>query len=422
MKELRFEEKLMILGDKISNQRFLSTIKKAFIISLPLTLIGSISLLLSNPPIMDSASDFLLTIRSFLRSQSYLVLPYQYTTGIYGLWIAILVAYFHAEKFELNGITAMFISGVSFLSISAVPKDGSIPMGDIGSKGIFPAMFVGILVVEIYKFLIDKNIRLKLPESVPKMISDSFDSIIAFFVSIVVVIGLNELVELVTGLNITNSIFALFSPLISASDTLAAVIVAVFLTRLLWFFGIHGSAIASVVLAPLMLSNLVANQEAYAAGNELPHILTQAVFQGAIWGQSFLPAAIVMILFCKSDRLKAVGKVGIIPAFCGIGEPINFGTPYILNITLLIPGIFQPVFNSSVAFLCMKYGIINRAIIDPPLGTPGPLAVFLASMDWKAVVLWIVLLIINCAFLLPFMRIYDKQLLLEEKDNKVIAN
>lgn len=409
-----FENKLAILGDKISRQRFLSTIKDAFMISLPLTFIGSISLLLSNPPIMDDAAPFLLNIREFLLQLTFLNLPYQFTTGIYGLWIAVLVAYFHAEKFKLNTLTSMFISGVCFLSISAIPIEGTIPMDGIGSKGIFPAMLVGIFCVELYKFLLDKNIRIKLPESVPPMIGASFDSIIAFFTALIIVIATNQLFILSFGMNLTNSIFAMFRPLVSSSDTLFAVMIAVLITRLLWFFGIHGGAVTNAVMTPFLLSNLIGNQEAYAAGKALPHVFTQTVFQGSFWGQSFLPAAIVMIFFCKSDHLKAIGKLGVVPAFCGIGEPINFGTPYILNFSLMIPGLLQPVLNSSVAFLCMKYGLINRVVVDPPLGTPGPLAVFIASMDWRAVLLWIILLVVNCVILYPFMKAYDKQLMMDE--------
>ncbi|MFK4567724.1 PTS system cellobiose-specific IIC component [Enterococcus sp. UD-01] len=414
-----FENRLAVIGDKISQQRFLSTIKDAFMISLPLTFIGSISLLLSNPPIMDDAAPFLLRIREFLVSLSFLNLPYQFTTGIYGLWIALLAAYFHAKKFELNTVTSMFISGVSFLSISAVPKEGSIPMDGIGSKGIFSAMIVGIACVELYKFLLDKNIRIKMPDTVPPMVGASFDSIIAFFIALFMVISINQLLLFAVGMNLTNSIFAIFRPLVSSSDTLAAVIISVLITRLLWFFGIHGGAVTGAVMTPFLLSNLVENQAAYAAGKALPHVLTQTVFQGSFWGQSFLPAAIVMIFFCKSDHLKAIGKLGSIPAFCGIGEPINFGTPYILNFSLMIPGLLQPVLNSSIAFLCMKYGLINRVVVDPPLGTPGPIAVFIASMDWRAVVLWVLLLIVNCLILLPFMKAYDKQLLMEESGEAI---
>jgi PTS system cellobiose-specific IIC component len=85
----------------------------------------------------------------------------------------------------------------------------------------------------------------------------------------------------------------------------------------------------------------------------------------------------------------------------------------------MIPGLLQPVLNSSIAFLCMKYGLINRVVVDPPLGTPGPIAVFIASMDWRAVVLWVLLLIVNCLILLPFMKAYDKQLLMEESGEAI---
>lgn len=416
MKMATFEAKMGNISNVITTQRHLSTIKDAFMMTLPLTFIGSISLLISNPPIMNTSNAFLLSIKEFSSSMPILGVPYTLTVGIYGLWITLAVAYVHAKNMKVNPLSSIFIAAVSFLCIAGVPIEGALPLANIGSKGIFGGMLIGILTVEFFSFFIKKNIRIKMPDSVPPNISASFDSIIAFGAILFIFISANMLCMRIFDVDVVNGIMNIFKPLIMSSDTLLAVVIAVFIQRMLWFFGIHGGSVTGAILNPLLMANIVANQEAFAQGKELPHIFTSVVYSGSCWGLSFLGAAIVMIFFCKSAHLRTVGKLGIIPAFCGIGEPINFGTPFILNFALIIPSILHFVLNSTIVYLCMEYGLLNKVIVAPPLGTPTILVGFLASMDYRAIIIWILLLIMNVLIYIPFMKSYDRQLLAQEKN------
>lgn len=411
---MKFDEKLAMISDKISRQRHLRTIKDAFMLTLPLTLIGSISLLLANPPITETTNTFLLAIKEFSAAHPSLILPYQLTTGIYGLWIVLSVAYCHAKQLKVNELSAIFIAAVSFVCITTVPVDNMIPMGNLGAKGIFGAMILGLVCVEAFAWFVKKGIKIKMPDSVPPGVSAPFEALIAFGVILVCTMMLNAGFVSLFGMDFISSTMAVFKPLVMSSDTIVALIVCVVLQRLLWFFGIHGGSVTNAILNPILMANLVANQEAFALGEELPHVFTAPVFSGNMWGLSFLPAALVMVFFCRSARLKAVGKLGAIPALCGIGEPINFGTPFVLNTTLLIPGILQFVFNCSIAFLCMQFGWINRVVVAPPMGIPTCIGVVMASMDYRALLLWVILLVLDVLLYLPFFKVYDQQCLKEE--------
>lgn len=412
---MKFEEKLGTISTKISSQRHLRSIRDAFMLTLPLTLIGSISLLIAQPPITNTTNTFLLAIKEFAVGHPGLIIPYNLTTGIFGLWVVLTVAYAHAKEMKVNEMSAVIMAGVSFLCIASIPDKNMMPMANIGAKGIFGAMIIGLGSVELFAWFIRHNIKIKMPPSVPQGVSAPFEALLAFGAVMLVVIGINSACIAVSGMDFINATMAIFKPLIMSSDTVVALIVCVLLQRGLWFFGIHGGSVAGAILNPILLANLVANQEAFAAGKELPFILTSPVYNGSLWGLSFLPAAIVMIFWCKSARLKTVGKLGVVPAFCGIGEPINFGTPFVLNTTLLIPGILQFVFNCSVAYLCIQFGLINRVVVAPPLGVPTIIGVVLASMDYRAIILWVILLILDILMYIPFFRIYDKQCLAEEK-------
>lgn len=415
---MKFDERLAMVSDKISRQKHLRTIKDAFMLTLPLTLIGSISLLLASPPITETTNSILLAIKEFSAANPALMIPYQMTTGIYGLWVVIAVAYCHAKQCKVNELSAVFIAATCFVCIAGAPVQNAIPMANIGSKGIFGAMILGIVCVEAFSWFVRKGIKIKMPDSVPPGVSAPFEALIAFGVILIAVMMINSGFIAMFEMDFITSTMAVFRPLIMSSDTIFALIVCVVLQRVLWFFGIHGGSVTNAILNPILMANLVANQEAFAAGEALPHVFTSPVFSGSMWGLSFLPAALVMIFYCKSARLKAVGKLGSIPALCGIGEPINFGTPFVLNTALLIPGILQFVFNCSVVFLCMEFGIINRVVVAPPMGIPTCIGVVLASMDYRALVLWVLLLAIDIVMYIPFFRIYDKQCLKEEAMEK----
>ncbi len=418
------ENTLVPASTKLTDGPHLKAIKNGFTATLPLTIIGSVSLILSTSPIPASVTEGpLAAIRDFLTGIPVLGVPYRLTTGIFALWVVIAIAYHFALVRKINAISSVFTALLTYLCVAAPPIVATIGdkpaavlnMSGLNSTGIFAGMFIALITVDITYVFHKKGFKIKMPDSVPPFVSAPFEAIIPMVVNVILFIVFNQILITFTGKNMVNLIMALLAPLMSASNTLGALILGVFLTRLLWFFGVHGGAVIGAVVAPLMTANITANMEAYMAGKPIPFTMTDIVFQGSFWGLSFFPAALAFLLFAKSAHLRSVGKLGIVPAFCGIGEPINFGTPFVLNGALAIPGILHFVLGSTVAYICMDLGIIGRQIFAVPLGTPLPLGVFLASMDWRAIVLWVILTALCTLIYYPFVKAYDKKLLDDEK-------
>ena len=65
-----------------------------------------------------------------------------------------------------------------------------------------------------------------------------------------------------------------------------------------------------------------------------------------------------MFFFAKSKQLKALGKVGIIPAIFGINEPVLFGTPIAMNPMLAIPFIGMPVIACLIQYFALYTGCL----------------------------------------------------------------
>ena len=63
-------------------------------------------------------------------------------------------------------------------------------------------------------------------------------------------------------------------------DTLPALLIVMFLTQLLWFFGLHGPSITSAVWATFAIAYAAENIAAYAAGQTVQHIFAFGLFYG----------------------------------------------------------------------------------------------------------------------------------------------
>lgn len=67
-----------------------------------------------------------------------------------------------------------------------------------------------------------------------------------------------------------------------------------------------------------------------------------------------------MVTVCKSERIKQLGKLSIVPGFFGINEPIIFGLPVVLNPVIAIPFILVPMMNLILSYFATLWGIIPR--------------------------------------------------------------
>ena len=89
----------------------------------------------------------------------------------------------------------------------------------------------------------------------------------------------------------------------------------------------------------LLQANSLANQAIIDSGVELTianggHIVTQQFYDQFIniTGAGITIGLVMyMFFFAKSKQLKALGKLGIIPALFGINEPVLFGAPVVMN-------------------------------------------------------------------------------------------
>ncbi|MCI5774023.1 MAG: PTS transporter subunit EIIC [Erysipelotrichaceae bacterium] len=419
------EKYIVPVGQKISNQRHLAAVRDGLTIMIPATIIGGIACLIAVPPVPATITEpsnifyaFLLAWKSFAAANSaVLMLPYQLTIGIISIYVVCGVSYQLAKTYNMNGINNMITSLLVYLCVSGSldMATGSIVIAKLGAGYMFSAMVVGLLVVEINHFFIKKNIVIKLPASVPPNVAAPFNVLIPGIFNVIFFIVLNVVITSVTGAGLSDLVYTIFQPLMSATGSLPSVLLINLLMTTFWFFGIHGANMLSVVTSPITTAALAANAEAYVAGQSMPYIYAGAM--NSVFGNwiTYNVILLVIFLFCKSSQTRSVAKVAIVPSLFNINEPSIFGLPTVLNIYTYIPLVICSMINCSSYYLLASANLVGRFYISLPFTVPGPLQAFLATGDVKTVLLWIALFIIDIPIVYPFIKTYDKQLVEQEK-------
>lgn len=414
------ENKITPIAAVAGTQRHIMAVRDGFIGAMPFMIVGSFLLVFAFPP-FSADTPFAFGQWWLAMSKSYfneIMTPFSMTMGIMATYISAGIAYNLAQGYKLDAFPCAMLSLMTFLLIAAPMKDGALPASFMGSTGIFTAILVSIYVTEMMRFLKIRNIGIKLPEQVPEKIRQSFNLLIPALLVICTIYPLNLFLHHQFGMLLPDLIMAIFKPLISASDSLPAILLAVLLCQILWFAGINGGAIVGGILVPFYMINLGLNQQALAAGQELPHIFAEAfwAFFINLGGSGATLALALLYLRSKSAHLKSIGKIAIVPSCFNINEPIIFGSPIVMNPVLFIPFVLAPAANAVIAWFATTSGLIGKVISLVPWTSPAPIGAAWGS-GWMLSngVLVLILIIIDMLIYLPFFKVYEKQLLEQEE-------
>ncbi|SHK26964.1 PTS system, cellobiose-specific IIC component [Clostridium cavendishii DSM 21758] len=417
------ERKVMPFANKMAKQRHLAAMRDAFMSLLPITLMGGVAAILKSPPITGNTTNvFLLKWAEFATNNSEILdWLFTFTLGGMSLYISIGITHFLCKHYKIESfLPSLFVIVGFFLLVTNPIKLGyeskSIEIAYIDGKGLIPAILISILTVELYRFMKVRDFgRIKMPESVPASLSDVFAAFVPGFIIIIIYISIFTIFNKM-GATLPKFLFSLLTPTFKAADSIFFVVIITLLTHLLWFFGIHDAALAGI-MGPIRDGNLSINAAAQVSGQQLPNVFTTPfwVYFVAIGGCGAVLGLAILLTTAKSKQLKTIGKMGIVPAIFGISEPLIFGVPLMLNPVFLIPFIFAATINAIVAFLAMSQGMVEKTFSMLSWNMPSVVGAFFSTLDWKAVVLVIGLIIVDMIIYYPFFKIYDKQLLAQEE-------
>lgn len=419
----KLEKILMPIGTKIANNKYLKVLQKSFIAVMPLTIAGSIALIISYFPFIDKVvpADVLNEIITFLEAMS------SATLSIVALFLAGVIGYYYTCQEEHEGIFGAIVMICCFLIVTPMGwnEEGAfayIPMTWLGGQGLLTGMIIGFGGGILYNKLMKSKMTIKLPESVPPMVAEPFKMLVPALVTFLLFAAVRYGMSFTSYGDIHTLLFNVFqTPLMALGTSLPASIAIVIFIQVLWFMGLHGQNIAGAVMTPIWNAAMIANLTAVQSGQAPQYIFTGQFFTGFIWMQ-FTSLIVACLISAKSEQLKAVGKLSVGSACFNISEPIVFGSPVVLNFMLLIPWVL-----TMAVFVLLTWGFMVSGLCPYPLGadipwtTPPLISGWLITGSPMGAVVQIVNVIVGTFIYLPFVKMYDKQLVREESQGQIEA-
>ncbi|MCW6675748.1 PTS transporter subunit EIIC [Aerococcaceae bacterium NML130460] len=442
----KWQARLMPIANKIGNQRFLVALRDSFIGTLPVIMTGSFALML-NAFLSDLPGQFgwdwlssnfqwLIDINwlVFKGSIPIVVLLFLFVFGVniakiyktdtVSAGLVAIASYVitiggsvtrtfslgNSEQVNLDklfeGVNAFKVSGNELIATI----NNVIPGDQISARGYFTAIIIGFVSVIIFCKVMSLDWTIKLPESVPPAIMKPFMSIIPTAIAMYVIAVFTFIFNMLTEELLIDWIYkVLQSPLLNLSQSFGAVLLIVFLNKIFWFFGLHGGNVLAPVIAGLFGVTMLANLEAYQAGNPIPYMWTDNSFGAFVWYDA-VGLAIAILWQSKNKHYREVAKLGIFPMVFNIGEPVMYGVPVVLNPLMFIPYVLVPLLMTTVAYAATYFGLVAPVTQNVTWVMPPVLYGFFATaFDWRAIVLSLVNLAISTFVYLIFVKMSDRQ-------------
>ena len=425
---------------KVSTCRPVRAIVAAGMASIPFTIVGSAFLVLSVIPQAFNLQFIVdLWANSFDKIQALYLLAYKCTMGILSLYFAIVIGYeytkIYVEEEGLNlnplngGLLAVFayfltIPELTYSKgmISAVTGKTTIGGWTVGgdsltrlsTSGMFTAILMSILAVQLYRLCVKKNWVIKMPEAVPEGVARSFTALIPGFVIAFAVLVING-IFILFGTDIYKVIAIPFAFVSHITNTWLGIVVIYLLVHALWIVGIHGANIVMGLVNPILLANMAQNVDGkfIAYAGEFTNSYVTIGGSGAT-----LLLCFYIAFRAKSDQLRMLGKASMGPAIFNINEPLIFGLPIVYNPMLTIPFILAPIVSASIGYWSVQLGLAGKAIAQTPWPTPIGIGAYVGSGgNIGAFVVALICALAAFVIWYPFIKMYDTKLYKEEMNS-----
>ena len=417
---------------KFTSMKGIIALKDGIMFTLPLSLIGSIFLLLAQMP-YKPFNDFMASIFGTSWTDP-LWQVYGGTFAIMGVVSCITIAYNYAKIEEHEPLSAGMLAFVTFLIInksSITTANGEnvssiIDKNWTGGQGMVTGIIVGLCVGAVYSWFLTKKITIKMPAGVPDGVVNQFSALVPGFVIILSSMIIYMVFKFGMNTTLPEWIYRVLQiPLQGVSDSIGGALVLGTLAPFLWWFGVHGVNVISGVMNPLMTANYLENQTMIDQGHSLTvangaHIVTQQ-FQDnfvILTGSGItMGLVLAMILVGKSGQSKTLGKLSLVPAIFNINEPVLFGFPIVLNPFMFVPFLAVPTITALSTYFAIKVGFLHPfSGIVLPWSTPPIISGFVLQ-GFKGVIWQLLIIALSTIIYFPFFKKQDEINLKNEQES-----
>lgn len=419
------EDYVLPIANRLGQERWLVALRDAFISLMPITIAGSLAVLIKS---LITAVKVHLGWNTFAFAMQPLVsisdLVWRGTFSLYACFFALALGYQLAKNFEGNRLAAAIVSLSSFsLSIAnyaeirlhgeSVVVKNAFDISQFSTTGLFTAILFGSIGFLIYYACYKARFMLHLSTNMPHAEQAAFDSLIPAMVAIFSVGGINYLFQAVTHDYFGDWLLTTIQmPLVKWGQGFGTVLLVTLLIQVFWFFGINGLGVLSPILDSIWLTAQNGNITAATSGKVPPYVWVRGSFDVFAWfggAGGTLMLIVAILAFSKRSDYRTIAKIALAPGIFNIGEPILLGLPVVLNPVYLIPFLLTPVVNVAFSYWVSVMGLVNPVQVAVPSIMPPIIGPFLAcNYDWRAIILSIVNMLIAFAIWSPFVIAADK--------------
>lgn len=405
------ERAILPFAIKIGKQQHINAIKNGFIRLMPLTLTGAMFVLINNVFLSFGEGSFFFSMGIRLDADTITTLNgfkaiggnvYNGTLGIMSLMTPFFISMALAEEKKIDPLASGLLAIAAFMTVTPYSVGDAYAVGAnwLGGANIISGIIIGLVVAEVFAFIVRRNWVIRLPDSVPTSVSRSFSALIPGFI----ILSIMGVIAYTLGLHGTNFHQIIMDTISTPLSKMGSVVGWVYVVSIsiLWFFGIHGamalSALESGIMMPFALENVATYTQygsvaaALAAGKEF-HMWAKPFVDSYIFlGGTGATLGLVIAIFIGSRRedYRQVAKLGAPASIFQINEPILFGLPVIMNPLFFIPFILVQPILAIITSIAYYTGLIppitNIAPWTMPVGlgaffnTNGSIAALLLSL------------------------------------------
>lgn len=423
------KEKLMngflTFATALQSQRHIAAIKNGFTTLLPIIIVGSFCTLFSNvicntTPGMVSLANvpglgFLGQLKPIFDAANY------GTMNMLAIGVCILVAMELGTTMLGETDWSLPITSIAcYISLVATTTTVTAQSGEVltvtnvltntvtSARGMFVALIAALVSTEIYCRLVKSGkLDIHMPESVPSNVAKSFSVLFPCTLTVFIVSAVGFIFLKLTGMTVPDAIVKFIqTPLAGIMTSWIGYVILIFMTDLLWIFGIHGTQTLKGIYDPILLAAFAENEAAYAAGEAIPNIINTPFMScfGTVTGAGITGGLLIAIfLFSKREDYKAIAKLAVPCAIFNINEPLTFGLPIVMNPVLAIPFMIAPAVSNIFGYFMTTIGFCGRMVVNAPWTTPPGLMAFLcAGGNIGAAITQIIVILLAAVVYTPF--------------------
>lgn len=426
-------EKLLIIADKVSNQKHMSAIKNAFSTLMPVIITGAFCTLMMNV-VCSTTTDGISLAKvggfAWLEELTPIFSAANYATlNFFTIGAVVLIGLELGKRNGLSGFAPGIVSLCSYIAVCpstidwALEDGTTIAIADVlgknytAARGLFLGMIVAIVAVEIFSKIVNSGkLEIHMPDTVPGNVANSFNVLFPSMITIVICSIVNFAAVKFVGLSLYDIVYTfLQKPLEAVMQGLPGVLILMLVAQLFWCVGIHGNQIIKAVRDPLLNAAIIANTELVANPNYNKsdlNIISMSFWDvyGNIGGSGCVTGLLLACLFLsKREDYKGVAKLSIAPGIFNISETMHFGLPIMLNPILMIPFIITPLVTMAFGYLMTVIGFSGVLLYAFPWTTPPILNAWIASGgNMGTVVTQILCVVISFIIYAPFVMAANK--------------